>query len=259
MDQLAELARDLPKADLDRVASLLAEIQDSHSGPAKSQLLQAIAHGAFRHKASELLAAWSEERPDLSGEALAFGLRAAAWADDARARRESIDLVWTGPTTLHAPFRRIDQALLELIKGSQSELWVICFAVNKVPDIMQALGDAVARSVDLHLVLESSEESEGKLSFDLIEPMKASFSDKARLYVWPSEKRPVNEDGKQGTLHAKCALADGSHLLVSSANLTEFAMNLNMEMGLLVEGKSLGGRVAQHFRGLVESGVLSRV
>ncbi len=117
----------------------------------------------------------------------------------------------------------------------------------------------MSRGVFLHLVLESSSESDGRLSFDQIAKMKKTFVRNARTYVWPSEKRPVNDDGKQGTLHAKCALADSYRLLVSSANLTEFAMNLNMELGLLVEGKTLGGRVAQHFRGLVDIGILSQM
>ena len=44
--------------------------------------------------------------------------------------------------------------------------------------------------------------------------------------------------------------------LISSANLTEYALNLNMELGLLVRGGDLPGRVVGHLRRLMREGVL---
>jgi cardiolipin synthase len=46
-------------------------------------------------------------------------------------------------------------------------------------------------------------------------------------------------------------------LLVSSANLTEFALNMNMELGLLVRGEDLPGRVVEHFNKLIRERVLA--
>ncbi len=57
-------------------------------------------------------------------------------------------------------------------------------------------------------------------------------------------------------MHAKCAVADVSALLVSSANLTQYALNLNMELGLLVRGGDLPGRVVGHLRQLIEENIL---
>ena len=45
----------------------------------------------------------------------------------------------------------------------------------------------------------------------------------------------------------------------ASANLTEYAVNLNMELGTLIRGGPLPGMVAERFMGLMESGVLRRV
>jgi len=39
-----------------------------------------------------------------------------------------------------------------------------------------------------------------------------------------------------GSLHVKCAVADASVALISSANLTDYTMSLNMELGVLVKG-----------------------
>jgi len=44
-----------------------------------------------------------------------------------------------------------------------------------------------------------------------------------------------------------------------SANFTEHAMELNMELGLLLHGGGLPAQVASHFDGLIAAGVLQRV
>ena len=48
-------------------------------------------------------------------------------------------------------------------------------------------------------------------------------------------------------------------LLITSANLTEFALSLNMELGLLICGGELPGQVRQHFERLIGVGALRKV
>jgi phosphatidylserine/phosphatidylglycerophosphate/cardiolipin synthase-like enzyme len=76
------------------------------------------------------------------------------------------------------------------------------------------------------------------------------------VYVWPRDKRPTDAAGRYGSLHAKCTVADTDAILISSANLTAYALALNMELGLLVRGGDLPGRVVGHLRRLVGEGVL---
>ncbi len=64
---------------------------------------------------------------------------------------------------------------------------------------------------------------------------------------------------RDGALHVKCAVGDASLLLLSSANLTHYALNLNMEMGILVRGGALPRRVAAHFMSLIDKGAIVRV
>jgi hypothetical protein len=54
-------------------------------------------------------------------------------------------------------------------------------------------------------------------------------------------------------------LADGRSLLISSANLTEYAMTLNMGMGLLIHGGALPAQVEAHLACLGEQGVFEVV
>ena len=62
-----------------------------------------------------------------------------------------------------------------------------------------------------------------------------------------------------GILHVKCAVADGRWLFLSSANLTEYAFTINMELGVLVTGGSLPGQVQEHFDRLIANNLLCRV
>jgi phosphatidylserine/phosphatidylglycerophosphate/cardiolipin synthase-like enzyme len=51
-------------------------------------------------------------------------------------------------------------------------------------------------------------------------------------------------------------VADGRWLFVSSANLTEQAFSINMELGVLITGGTTPVQVEVHFGKMIESGVL---
>jgi phosphatidylserine/phosphatidylglycerophosphate/cardiolipin synthase-like enzyme len=78
----------------------------------------------------------------------------------------------------------------------------------------------------------------------------------ARVLYWPKDKRTPGIDGKPGILHVKCVVADGWRMFLSSANLTEQAFRLNMELGVLVTGHRLPAMVERHFAELLSRGVL---
>lgn len=251
---LAALARSLTEADVREVAKVLRGVGAPGAPGARAKLLDALPVAEYRRLAAELHDAWLEQ-PEQAGTAVGLALRA-AWTAD-RERREAlvVDLAWTGPTSLEVPVRRTDQALLEVIRAAKRDLWVVSFATWKVPEVEKALQLAVARGVDVRLVLESADESEGYLTFDRIEELAALLGRRAAVLVWPTERRP-EVHGKRGVLHAKCAVADDQVMFVSSANLTAAALTCNMEVGLLVRGGGLPGRVCRHLRALVEAGTL---
>jgi phosphatidylserine/phosphatidylglycerophosphate/cardiolipin synthase-like enzyme len=138
-------------------------------------------------------------------------------------------------------------------------LTIVSFAVYKATSIMPALVQAAQRGVSITICLETPDASEGKIAFDTIKALGADIVQHAHLYVWPHEQRPHSPDGKHGSLHAKVAVADGRAMLISSANLTEYAMTLNMEMGVLIRGGELPAKVDAHFARLIEQGTLRRL
>jgi phosphatidylserine/phosphatidylglycerophosphate/cardiolipin synthase-like enzyme len=54
-------------------------------------------------------------------------------------------------------------------------------------------------------------------------------------------------------------VADSQRISISSANLTEQAFRLNMELGILIAGTRFSGEVDEHFTELAGRGVLRRL
>ena len=86
--------------------------------------------------------------------------------------------------------------------------------------------------------------------------MRAQRADSPQ-YVWPLGKRTGDHEGRLGSLRVKCTLVDRQQLYPTSANLTDFAVSLNMELGLPFRADAAG--VARPGAQLVDwRGLLSR-
>ena len=127
------------------------------------------------------------------------------------------------------------------------------FAAYKISTLKEAMLAAALRGVDIALVFESHDA--GKF-FAANKDIGDELEALCNIYVWPPNKRPEDAAGRHGSLHAKRAVADTDAILISSANLTEYALNLNMELGLLVRGGDLPGRVVEHLRRLEDKSIL---
>lgn len=190
----------------------------------------------------------------MSPASLAWALRAASDVDERRRREQTIELVWTGPSPEGTVLRRTDQVLLDLIRSARRTLHMVTFAAYKIPILNEAMLAAARRGVEIYLIFESP--VAGNITFAVTRTVGEELGALCNIYVWPPDKRPRDDAGRYGSLHAKCALADEETALISSANLTEFALNLNVELGLLVHDGALPGRVVEHLRRLMDENVL---
>ena len=130
-----------------------------------------------------------------------------------------------------------------------------CRDLRKTQARVQPQANALDRGVRVRICVEAPAESDGRIGYDTITALGV-VGQRAKIYTWPQTQRPTTASGKSGALHAKLAVADANHLFISSANLTDYAMHLNMEMGVLIHGGPLPGRVREHFRELIRAGVL---
>jgi cardiolipin synthase len=168
------------------------------------------------------------------------------------------ELIWTGPANNRFPVRRIDQVLYDLVSNASKRIILVTFAAHRVRHLCEHLTWAVQRGVELTLIVESEEESEGQLTLDAVTAFQNIPLARTRIYYWPIEKRERNQAGRPGKLHIKCAIIDDV-ALIGSANLTDDAFNRNMELGTLVREETTVIAIAEHFQELIYSGVLVQV
>lgn len=253
LEAIYQAVEALPEPTVVIVAAAIEE-SDGH----RSHILARVATPQERVTLGALLDSWERDGRQPIAAALAAALRGAAFTRNGMGQQTSTELVWTGPTAPGVSFRRTDQALQQVIEAAETELLLVTFAAYKVPHILDALKRALQRGVTVRFVAESAEESDGKVSFSAVHAL-ADVAHRLEVYIWPKDKRATDSTGRFGSLHAKCALADEKLLLVSSANLTDHALLLNMEMGLLITGGPLPRQVYQHFRQLAVDETIHRI
>ncbi|MGC4044830.1 MAG: DISARM system phospholipase D-like protein DrmC [Armatimonas sp.] len=247
----------LPPDSIKSVVTVLACGGTLSALDLKNQVLNAVALQQERYILTSLLQAREREENPVPAPYLAAALEGALFTRTSMERASQSELVWTGPSS-GMTFRRTDQALLEVINTAKKELFLVTFAAYRVPLLGDAIRKAIDRGVQVSFLGESADESGGKVSFDAANALIA-VSDQIHFYLWPLEARETDASGHYGSLHAKVALADTDLLLVSSANLTEHALLLNMEMGLLVRGGLIPRQVRDHFQHLLIRGQIKEV
>ena len=91
------------------------------------------------------------------------------------------------------------------------------------------------------------------------------FADRFWTTEWPGAARPrvfydpraPEVEAPAGVLHPKAIVADDESVLVTFANLTEAALDRNIELGLLIRDRALAASIVTHFQGLIDGGLLS--
>lgn len=253
--QIRRVARELPTPTLSTAIGVLMKSESPSFGSLKAKLLSGLPKATWRSVVTELIEIWQVEARYLDGFAIATALATAAHCETASRQELSAQLVWTGPNPEGTPLRRTDQTLLQMIREAKQELILVSFAVYKIPEIAQELIAARARGVSLRIIAETPESSEGKIPFGVITALGTEMT-QSQVFIWPRDKRPTDKDGRYGSLHVKCAVCDNQHLFISSANLTEYALALNMEMGLLVHSQDLATLVTHHIDCLISQRIL---
>jgi phosphatidylserine/phosphatidylglycerophosphate/cardiolipin synthase-like enzyme len=256
VEQARRLASELPPPLVESLASAVEQ-----AGPrwplCKGAILSCLSHPQYRSLAAELMVAWETEAATVEPAAVAMALLAAAEVERRHREEQAVELVWTGPDTHSVPIRHTEQAILQVIDAARDRLLLISYAVYKIPRVCLAMVRAADRGVKLRIVVEAGEKQGTNSMRTKLAALGDAVARRAEVYYWPAELRPRNETEGQGVLHVKAAVADGRWLLLTSANLTEHAFTLNMEMGLLVTGGSLPAQTERHFERLIEARVLT--
>jgi phosphatidylserine/phosphatidylglycerophosphate/cardiolipin synthase-like enzyme len=252
----ARLAGELP---LD-TARIVVDLIDSSSDIASAaSRMAALPHPHYRKHVSGFLDECHEAASDASPKAVALALLAAARCEKAHRDDQSVELAWTGPDASVIPIRRTEQAILQVLDSARQRITLVSYAVYKIPNICDALVRAARRGVRISVVVETPDRNEGENEYSTLRALGDEVAACSSVYYWPVTKRAVHTNGKTAILHVKCAVADGRWLFLSSANLTEYAFTINAELGVLVTGGVLPGRVEAQFDRLISSSIWERV
>lgn len=236
----------------EKVEAIASRIRKTDALKAASALSGVVGTPIASGVIGELVESW--QSVPVNSDELASMLLAARHALARVALGQSTELVWTGPTTPIVSARRTEQALLQVINVAKASLFITSFVAYDISLIVRALNEASARGVLISILLELSQEHGGSISFDAIGKMKLLVPS-ARLYAW----RDKSEEFIDGRVHAKVAVADGNICFITSANLTGFAMEKNMEVGVLISGGHIPRLLTEHLQSLVDTRVISEV
>ena len=255
----ARLSARLPHSVMVVVAGAVALYGDTDWRVARQSILQSVPTPDFRDATADFLDLWHSCAGGVGAEAVAVALLTAAESERDHRHGETVEIVWTGPEPAETRFRQTEQAILEVVNSATRRLTVVSYAVYRIPRIREALVAAADRGVGIRLIVETPNRIEGQGEYDCLLALGDNVASACSVYYWPQENRARDDNGKIGILHVKCAVADGHRMFLSSANFTEYAFTINMELGLLVTGGNLPSQVERHFDRLLTCGTLKGV
>lgn len=253
--QIYFIASTLPPSLLEKMVDTLIQEASEFNPNFKNRILSQISIPKFRRPVSKLLDIWASEKSHWNSSSIATALLSSAYSIQQSNRELNVELVWTGPEVTDILLRRTDRILLQLIQEAKIEITLISFAVYKIPEIANVLAEALNRGVKVRFIAEVPEVA-GKIPFGIKGALDKEIIQQAEVFIWPKDKRPVDREGRYGSLHIKSAIVDSHKLFITSANLTQYAFTLNMEMGVLIESRRLAGQVEKQIEDMIGNDIL---
>ncbi len=193
-------------------------------------------------------------------------IAAAAWIRSLSAasmRRPEADLVWTGPSVPGLRARDTRRVYESLLGSATRCLWVSTYAFFDGPRAFAVLARRMEEipGLEVFLLLNLQRKRGDTTAAD---HLIRRFADRFWTSDWPGTARPrvyfdpraLDLDSPGGVLHAKATVADHEAVFVTSANLTEAALDRNIELGLLLRDRALALGIESHFRTLIGAQLL---
>lgn len=241
---VAYVVGSLPADQVEQCAALLENARAPRLSTV-GELQRLVPTEPFRAAMSRLVDAW-RSAPPVDGAGLALALRSAVGARIAARADSEVEVVWTGPQG-ELNVRLTYAVVLEVISAAKQRLTLVSFAAHGVHEVADALRRAASSGVVVRLILDAGTNA----------AQAFSGCEGIAIYTWPPTRLPDHHPG-HASLHAKAAVADASVAFVTSANLTDYALERNLELGLVVRGGEVPRLLSRHFDGLIASRELVR-
>jgi hypothetical protein len=178
-----------------------------------------------------------------------------------------VDLVTTGPEAGGVANRSTAVVVSELFRNAQRSVLVAGYSVYQGQKVFHALAEQMTQNAGLQVrMFLDVPRKQGDTSS--ASAQIARFVHEFKRSQWPHgmplpnvyccEQLIEGQDGKPGSLHAKCIVVDDDRVFVSSANFTEAAQQRNIEVGLLLQSRVVAERLCRFFDALIENHYFAR-
>src|SRR5208283_459372 len=159
----------------------------------------------------------------MSSEALSVCLELTADALSSRPPLEDfVDLVTTGPEAGGVANRSTAVVVSELFRGAEHSVLIAGYAVYQGQRVFRSLGDRMVQcpALDVRMFLDVTRKQSDTSSADallarFVQQFKTSQWAKGmplRNVDWCGQR--IKQNGKRGSMHAKCIVVDGKHVFV---------------------------------------------
>jgi len=161
--------------------------------------------------------------------------------------RNATRLVWTSPLYDERADDTLD-TLVSMIQSANYSILIVGYVVFKADKILKEISK------------RAKEKSNLKVRFIL---EKAADYSEDVLKKWTSTRYPeffsYSPKIPRSLLHAKVVIVDKSQILITSANLTENALERNVELGIFHDSKTIAEEASGLFQALIDEGYMEPI
>lgn len=158
-----------------------------------------------------------------------------------------VELVWTGPETRASAARDTAVVVRELFANARRSILIAGFRFDHGATLLEPLHGAMQERGVACTIFADRPEADDFIRRQW--PFGPPFPE---VYA-EEESEPTFS-----SLHAKCMVADGERVLVTSANFTDRGQRRNVEVGVLVSDPGLARILTQQWMSLASSGHFHR-
>lgn len=240
----------------------LIDVSTSALGRLAEQLRR---HPDVRHLDDLLLGEWGLSKSAAAVQAALAPFAPETWgpllevvlAERRRADKPAPEFVWTGPAPHHSRARRTRVLLEGMFRQARSEVLVAGYAFDHGRELFEHLHRAmVERDVTARFYINLKQERSPNggpeaMSLEQVRAGAQEFLDENWPFGSPWPRLFVDKRLMTGecwaSLHAKCAVVDAAHTLLTSANFTQRGQERNIEAGAVVHDETFAQTVLEQF------------
>jgi phosphatidylserine/phosphatidylglycerophosphate/cardiolipin synthase-like enzyme len=151
----------------------------------------------------------------------------------------------------------------ELLGTAERSIWASTYAFFDGRRAFEVLAQRMDSRPELRVMLLLNIQRK-KGDSTTSEQLVRKFADRFWETEWPGSSHPrvfydpraLDAEGAAGVLHAKAVVADEAAVFITSANLTEAALDRNIELGVLIRDRAIALTVSGYFQNLVDRDLL---